>query len=198
MSATLQEPVSTEEPRPYRWSWERYMQAAAAGAFDGRRVMLIDGEVMQMSPMNDPHALGIVFAYERLNKIFDSNFTVRIQMPMRLLGAHDPEPDVAVLAGPSHTNRTHPTSALLVVEVADSSFDYDTQDKGNLYAAAGIADYWVVDVAGQALFVFRDPAPEPNARFGHTYSTRSRLEPTESVAPAAAATASVRVADLLP
>lgn len=198
MSATLQEPVSTEEPRPYRWSWERYMQAAAAGAFDGRRVMLIDGEVLQMSPMNDPHALGIVFVYERLNKIFDANFTVRIQMPMRLLGTHDPEPDVAILAGPSHTNRTHPTSALLVVEVADSSFDYDTQDKANLYAAAGIADYWVVDVAGQALFVFRDPTLEPNARFGHTYRTRSRLGPTDTATPLAAPTSSVRVADLLP
>lgn len=199
MSATLLEPVETAlEPRPYRWSWDRYMQAAAAGAFDGRRVMLIDGEVLQMSPMNDPHAHGIVLTYYALSAVFGAGFTVRVQMPMRLLGAHDPEPDVLVLAGGPRSNPTHPTSALLVVEVADSSFDYDTQDKANLYAAAGIADYWVVDVAGQALFVFRDPTPEPSARFGHTYRNRSRLGPTETASPLAAPTASVRVADLLP
>ena len=91
---------------------------------------------------------------------------------------------------------THPTTAALVIEVADTSLNYDITAKAELYATAGIADYCVLDVDGRRLFVFRDPAPVPDG--GSAYRTQLALGPADSVAPLAAPASPVRVTDLLP
>lgn len=199
MSATLTAPTApSADPRPLEWTWDEYMRAAEAGLFDGKRVMLIDGEVLVMSPMNDPHAFGITLALDAAQRAFGPGHTYRCQLPMRLLGKHDPEPDLVVLSGPARSNPTHPLTALLVVEVADTSLAYDLGVKASLYAAAGIADYWVTDVAGKRVVVFRDPRPDPKARFGYSYAQRKTHGPADSIAPLAAPHAVVAVADLLP
>jgi Uma2 family endonuclease len=94
--------------------------------------------------------------------------------------------------------RQHPTTAVLVVEVADSSLTYDTGPKAHLYAAAGIADYWVIDVNGGHLVVFRDPVADAAAPRGFRYNSVLTLARGQSVNPLAAPTAVVQVADLLP
>ena len=85
-----------------------------------------------------------------------------------------------------------------LIEVADSSLAYDLGAKASLYAAAGIADYWVVDVVNRRLHVFRDPRPDPAQRFLHGYRQLTIYDPPDSVAPLAAPNNPVRVADLLP
>jgi Uma2 family endonuclease len=84
------------------------------------------------------------------------------------------------------------------VEVADSSLAFDIGDKASLYAAAGITDYWVVDLAHGRLYVFRDPRPEQGQRFGHSYFRQSLLGPADRVSPLAAPGASILVGELLP
>ena len=86
--------------------------------------------------------------------------------------------------------------ARLVVEGADTSFDYDRTVKAELYAEAGVADYWILDLNGRSLLVLRDPAPV--AAGGFAYHSHRTLGEAESVAPLAAPAAAVRVADLLP
>ncbi len=198
MSASATLPASTVAPRPFHWSWDDYMRAADAGVFDGQRVMLIDGEVLQMSPMKDAHAHAVVLTSYALASVFATGYTLRCQLPMRLLGQHDPEPDLVIVAGPPRSNPTHPTTALLVVEVADTTLRYDLGDKANLYAAAGIADYWVVDIIAEVLHVLRDPVPDSSARFGHAYQLHTIHARTASIAPLAEPASTLPVADLLP
>jgi hypothetical protein len=90
----------------------------------------------------------------------------------------------------------HPTNSLLIVEVADTTLDSDTTVKAEMYATAGIADYWVLDIDGKQLLVFRNPAPIPDG--GATYRDKMTLGPNDTVAPLAAPNSPIRVADLLP
>src|SRR5207302_5274691 len=99
----------------------------------------------------------------------------------------DPEPDLAVVPGRPRDYSGHPTTADLVVEVADSSLDFDTNEKRLRYARAGIREYWVVDINGRRLLVYRDP------RAGD-YATQQALGPTDTVSPVAAPAAVVQVA----
>lgn len=185
--------------QPLRWTRDEYYRLADAGFFAGKRVMLIDGEIIAMTPQNEPHSTGIVNALTALQMTFGGEFTCRPQLPLNLGQASDPEPDMAVVAGPPKGQpRRHPTTALLVVEVADGSLAYDTGDKASLYAAGGIADYWVVDLVNNRLVVFRDPRPDAAARFGHAYTPVLYRGPGDAVAPLAAPGSPVAVADLLP
>jgi Uma2 family endonuclease len=184
---------------PLRWTRDEYYRLAEDGYFAGKRVMLIDGEVLTMAPHNEPHAWGVLNTQMALLTALGDQFSCRPQLPLNLGLSSDPEPDVAVVAGPRPRQPgPHPTTALLVVEVSDSSLTYDTGDKASLYAAGGITDYWVVDLVHNRLVVFRDPKPDPAARFGHGYTSIRYLDRADSVAPLAAAASPIAVADLLP
>jgi len=82
------------------------------------------------------------------------------------------------------------------VEISDSSLDFDTTTKAELYAEDGIREYWVVDLVNRHVLVFRDPAAI--AAGGHTYLTRLTSGPADTVSPLAAPNTPIRVADLLP
>jgi Uma2 family endonuclease len=184
---------------PYRWSRDDYYRLAEEGFFAGKRVMLIDGEILTMVPHNEPHAWGIVNTLNSLQAAMPGGFTFRPQLPLNLGQMSDPEPDLAVVAGKAPRRPgPHPTTAALVVEVADSSLAYDTGEKASLYAAGGIADYWVVDLVNNRLVVFRDPKPDSAARFGHAYTSLRYLDRADTIAPLACPNSPVAVADLLP
>ncbi|HYH68251.1 MAG TPA: Uma2 family endonuclease [Urbifossiella sp.] len=182
---------------PLRWTREEYYRLAEDGYFAGKRVMLIDGEVLTMSPQNEPHSRAISLSSRALEAAFNGAAYARVQMPLDLGQTSDPEPDVAMAPGDARTHPARPHSALLVVEVSDSSLAYDTGDKASLYAAGGIADYWVVDLVHNRLIVFRDPARDPATRFGHAYTTIRYVDRAQSIAPLAAPTSPVAVADLM-
>ena len=108
-------------------------------------------------------------------------------------------PDSAVVPGsPRDYHGRHPTTAALVVEVADTTLTTDTTEKAERYVTAGVADYWVLDVDGRRLLVFRDPAPLPAGLGATAYRTCLALGPADTVAPLAAPNNPVAVADLLP
>ncbi|MDB5312513.1 MAG: uncharacterized protein JWO38_6715 [Gemmataceae bacterium] len=120
-----------DSPRPLRWTREEYYQLAESGFFRDRRVMLIDGEIVLMSPQNEPHVAAIKLAEQAIEAGFGAGFFVRVQAPLDLGEASDPEPGVAVIPGSPRTNRSRPTTALLVVEEADTSLAYDSGVKAN-------------------------------------------------------------------
>jgi Uma2 family endonuclease len=178
-------------PRPVRWTCAEFHRFGDMGVFEGRRAMLIDGVIMEEGPMNPPHAITLELTEEALRTAFGAGWRFRIQSPLVLGQDLDPEPDLAVIAGTPRGSSGHPTNADLVVEVADSSLNFDTNDKRLLYARAAIRDYWVVDINGRRLLVYRDPQ-------GGDYATQQVLGPSDAVTPLAAPAATVRVADLLP
>lgn len=110
----------------------------------------------------------------------------------------DPQPDVTVIPGKFEDYTTHPTTALLVVEVSDTILDFDLTTKAEVYATATIPDYWVLDVNARRLHVFRDPAQFPAGLGATAYRTHDVIEATGTVSPLAAPNATVTVAELLP
>lgn len=200
MTALLTPPQPTPPAsglRPFRWTVSLFHQLGELGVFKGRRPKLINGHLVEEGQMNPPHATALERTDEAMRGAFGKGWRFRVQMPLVLGQDTDPMPDMAILQGVPGA-LAHPTRADLVVEVADSSLGYDTTTKAELYATAGIAEYWVVDVDGRRLLVFRDPVPLPQGLGATAYQTRLTLTAADAVAPLAAPAAPVRVADLLP
>ncbi len=105
---------------------------------------------------------------------------------------------MAVISGRPEDYADHPQTALLVVEVADTTLFDDTTTKAELYATAGFPDYWVLDITNRQLHVFRDPDPLPTTLEAVAHATHLTLRPDESVAPLSAPHHTVSVSDLLP
>jgi Uma2 family endonuclease len=193
----------TRPDQPFRLTREQYYKLGELGLFDGKRVELIYGEVVEMSPINWPHHIGVTLVSEALARAFAAGHFVDVQqsfpIPASQLGVA-PQPDVAVIPGSPRDYTDHPTVAALIVEVADATLFYDTTTKAELYATANVAEYWVLDVTNRELHVFRDPQPLPLPQgLGATaYKTHLTLGPTDRVSPLAAPAASVLVSDLLP
>jgi Uma2 family endonuclease len=178
------------------WTVSMFHEVNASGAFAGRRPVLIRGVLLEQGEMNPPHATGVELVTEAVRAAFGPGWRFRVQLPLVLEQSSDPFPDLAVVAGSPRDSARHPTTAALVVEVSDTTLTLDLTTKAELYAAAGIADYWVVDLEHRQLLVFRDPAPV--AAGGAAYRTHLTLGPDATVSPLAAPAAVVRVADLLP
>ncbi|MBH0201313.1 MAG: Uma2 family endonuclease [Nitrospira sp.] len=181
-----------------RWTRREYDRMAEAGIFcQDDRVQLVDGDIITMTPQNSPHAAAIGTTQRVLERLFGANVWVRVQMPLIIDPDSEPEPDLVVVPGAPHDYRDeHPRSALLVVEVSDSTIALDRDRKRALYARAGIREYWIVNLAERCLEVYREPVASPDQT--SLYRSSRRLTPSDSIAPLAAATATVAVADLLP
>ncbi len=181
-----------------RWTLDEFHLLCGLPKFENRRMILVEGEILDMPNPNPPHEVGVGETEEALRNAFGSEFWVRVQMALVLGQATDPMPDLAVVPGPRRKHTVHPTSALLVVEVSESSLYYDKGEKANLYAAGGIADYWVLDLNNRCVHVFRDPVADPDEPFGFRYQTQMILATTDSISRLAAPNATIAVANLLP
>lgn len=202
MSATMTPPLpqalpappAAVSPQPLLWSAAAFNDLADRGFFEGRRAFLVDGIILEQGPMNPPHADALEQTDAALRTAFGTGWRFRVQLPLDFGHRTNPMPDFAVL--PAGPRGSHPKTAALVVEVADTTLFYDTTTKAELYAATGIPEYWVLDLDARQLLVFRDPAPIPAG--GHAYRTRQALGAADSVSPLAVPSAAIRVADLLP
>lgn len=184
-----------------RFTRDQYRAMAEHGFFEGRRVCLLHGEVIDMAAMKEPHASGVSLVVDTIRAVIPSGYYVRFQMPLDVNSSNDPEPDVAVVPGDSRTYRNSPTApmaadALVVVEVADTTVFQDTTIKAELYATAGVADYWVLDVENNRLLVFRDPLPI--AAGGVAYRTRHVRYPGDTITLLAVPNVPILVSDLIP
>ncbi|MFO0848676.1 MAG: Uma2 family endonuclease [Gemmataceae bacterium] len=195
MSTTAMPPPAAG-PRVKRWTVAEFHQLGDLGLFEGRRASLIDGQIIEEGPMNPPHRLALELTDVAVRTVFGTGWRVCVQMPLVLGQTTDPEPDIAIIPGSPRGQTSHPGTAALVIEVADSSLTHDQTVKAEQYARAGIADYWILDVDGKRLLVLRDPYQHPAG--GYTFRTHLALGPTDTIAPLAIPNASIRVADLLP
>jgi Uma2 family endonuclease len=181
-----------------RWTVGEFHLLCGLPEFESSKMILVDGEILDMPKPNPPHDIGAGQTEEALRDSFGAGFWVRVQMALVFGLATDPMPDLAVVPGPRRKYTTHPASASLVAEVSESSLAYDLGDKSNLYAAGGIPEYWVVDLNNRCLHVFREPAPDAAEPFGFRYQTQTTLARTDTVTPLHAPQAAIAVADLLP
>jgi Uma2 family endonuclease len=173
-----------------RADYERLVSAGILGP--GDRVELLEGEIIEMSPEKSRHAAAVDLALDALRRRLGASHTIRVQHPLAVSETSEPEPDLAVVPGtPRDYVDRHPSSADLVVEVSDSSLEYDRTRKAGVYAGAGIPDYWIVNLVESVLEVHRDPG-----RSGYRSMTTHRRG--ETVAPLLAPEAEIEVAELLP
>jgi Uma2 family endonuclease len=176
-----------------RWTREEYERLAESGFFHPEeRLELVDGAIYEMSPQSGFHATGVRAVDMALRPIFTAGYDIRCQFPLALGPDSEPEPDVAVVPGSwtDYTN-SHPTSAVLVVEVAESSLLHDRKRKIPLYARAGIPEAWILNLVNWRLEVYRHPEHG-------IYASRVVLHDGNSVSPLARPEASIPVASLLP
>ncbi|GAB4211658.1 MAG: Uma2 family endonuclease [Roseiflexaceae bacterium] len=187
------------EPQIHLWTRREYNQLAQIGMFTGKRVELIEGQVIVMSPMGSLHATAIALAARALEPAFGPGYFTRWQMPFAIGERSEPEPDLAVIQGDVRDYvDDHPSIAALLVEVADTSLAYDRDTKGSLYAGAGVADYWIINLAARQLEVYRRPISEPSAAHGFVYGDKAIFRAGDTLSPLAQSGALIKVADLLP
>jgi len=178
-----------------RIRYDRLVEAGIFGPED--RIELLDGLLVVREPQGGRHATAVALARVAIEKAFGRAFHVREEKPIALDRRSEPEPDLVVVPGrPRDYRDAHPSRPVLVVEVADSSLALDRLRKGGLYARAGIADYWIVNLIDEVLEVYRDPVRTGPAHW--TFDTVRLLRRHSAVTPLAAPRARVRVAALLP
>ena len=188
-----------DEPRIHRFSTAEYYQMEEIGLFFGKRVELIGGEIIEMAAMNVAHATAVTLADKLLQKIFAENFVVRVQTPLNFSDGEEPEPDVAIVVGEARDySKSHPNTAILIIEIAETSVIYDQTTKASLYAKNGIQDYWIVNLKNRRLEIYRQPIQDSTARFGFSYSITQILIENNFISPLAKPEAEIAVADLLP
>ncbi len=196
----LSTPIETEAPpRPLRWTRAQYYEMAELGYFAGKRVELIQGEILIMPPMDVPHFRVVNSVGNVLKAAFGTEYFISNQCPLSLGLASDPEPDFAVIHGKveDYTVDTGlPTTAALVVEASASTLAYDRTRKAALYAEAGIPEYWIINITERQLEVHRQPMLIAEGVFG--YADIAMYTPETTVTPITRSTAQIAVADLLP
>jgi len=182
-----------------RWRRTEYDRLVELGIFAGERLELLDGLLAVREPQGSSHAATVGQIGEALRSAFGAGGHARLQAPLALDDDSEPEPDVAVVAGEYRDYVTgHPSTAALVVEVADSSLGLDRRLKVGLYARAGLPEYWIVNLVEGVLEVHREPRPEPESPHGWVYRSVEVLRPPAWVTPLGAPGSLIPVADLLP
>ena len=183
--------MATVDPQVKSWTRDEYDRMGDAGLFIDQRVELIDGEILMMSPLKAAHAIAAQLTANALRKVLGEAFCVRVQLPLSISDDSEPEPDIAIVPGTPRDYPEHPTTALLVIEISDTTLSFDRGRKSALYAESGIPEYWIVNLIDSQVEVHRDPA-------AGKYQTIKAVDPNEDVPSLAIPTASIRVADLLP
>ena len=151
-----------------QWTRREYERLIELGVFRPEEPLeLLGGQLMVSEPQGSAHYTAIGLVEDALRVAFGPGWLVRSQGPIALDADSEPEPDVAVIRGARRDyGRQHPPRPELIVEVAESSLSFDREHKGSLYARAGIADYWILNLVERVLAVYRQPVADPEARFG--------------------------------
>jgi Uma2 family endonuclease len=183
-----------------RWTRAEYDRLIELGVFQpDDPIELIGGELMVAEPQSAEHYTAMRKSARALEAAFGPGCDVRTQGPIGLVDESEPEPDVAVVAGRlDDYSHEHPSRPVLTLEVSLSHLTIDRVRKGSLYARAGLADYWVLNLVNRTLEVYREPVVDAEAPFGWRYARCEIVSASGRVAPIAADGRMVRVADLLP
>ena len=179
--------------RRRRWTRATFDRMVEAGGFDeDDRIELLDGELWEMSPPGSRHTTGTRLVEEALRTAFGPGYEVRNENPFALDETSQPQPDVSVVPGSirDYTD-AHPSQALLLVEVSESTLSHDRGRKLAAYARNEMSEYWILDLKAARLEVYRDPS-------GPEYLSKTVLAADDTVSPLHAPDAVIAISDLLP
>jgi Uma2 family endonuclease len=141
-----------------KWTVEQYHKLVNAGVLIDRRVELLAGDIIEMSPEGMFHAVYCGDAVDYLKQLLGNRAKVREAHPITLPNDSEPEPDIAVVkSSPTRylDHHPYPADVFWLVEYADSTLTKDLNIKQQIYAAAGIREYWIVNLQSLELIVFR-------------------------------------------
>jgi len=182
MSVTATQPLQT--PQPVRFTVQDYHRLVAVGFWgEDDHIELIRGELIQMAAKGTAHETCITRLLKVLPQMIGDRATLRCQAPLTLAFDGEPEPDFSIVQNRDDDYElAHPTpeETLWVIEVADSSLEYDRTTKLSLYAEAKIRAYWLFNVLDRYLEVYSDPAEVVPGQFG--YLNRRLIQGQEAVA----------------
>jgi Uma2 family endonuclease len=147
--------VRPDRVRPLRRV--EYESLVEQGLLDDSRVELLLGTLIDMSPQGPLHASAVRYLAETFIRALTGDAHTRVQSPLALSDDSEPEPDLAVVP-PGDYRRAHPTQALLVVEVSDTTLEKDRGVKTALYATAGIPEFWLVNLPDRVIEIHRQPS----------------------------------------
>ncbi|BAZ07793.1 Uma2 family endonuclease [Calothrix sp. NIES-3974] len=156
-----------------RFSLEEYHKLTELGFFhEDEHLELIRGEILQMSAKGRAHETCLRNLLRELPRLIGERATLQSQAPITLLTNSEPEPDFAIIYNRDDNYLSaHPTSRdiLLLMEVSDSSLEYDKSVKLPLYAEAGISDYWIFNLVDYHLEAYHEPYQDSQGKFGYLY-----------------------------
>lgn len=156
--------IAENLPRRHKLTVTDYYRLAAAGSLsEDDRVELIDGEIIDMTPIGSRHASRVGYLTQLLINAVGERALVWTQNPARLGMYSEPQPDLMLLKPKTDfyaSGHPMPEDVLLVIEVADTSLKYDRDTKVPLYARHGIPEVWLVDIENRRLTVYREPGQE--------------------------------------
>jgi Uma2 family endonuclease len=146
------------EPSPRRFTVDEFQRMGEAGIFaPDERLELIDGEVIQMTPVGPRHIWTVIHLNAYFTELLRGEFFVSPQLPVQL-AVQQLNPDFAILKLRSSTDAVpHPDDCVLLIEVSDSTAKFDRTKKRRLYADANVAEYWVLDLSKNSVVVHRSP-----------------------------------------
>ncbi|GAB4459816.1 MAG: Uma2 family endonuclease [Armatimonadaceae bacterium] len=184
------------EPRLRRWSVAEFRKMSDAGIWGSEEHLeLIGGQIVQKMPPSPPHSVCVDLTRLVLSRVFAGmDMYLRTENPIALPGDYHSEPDIAVVIGNPRRYADQfpePEEIFLLVEVAGTALEYDREVKGEVYAAAGIPEYWIINLRERQVEVFRRPA-------AGAWSESFLVSAEGSLSPLAAPEAMIPVVEILP
>jgi Uma2 family endonuclease len=167
---------------PKHWSKKEFVENVERGFLANHRLILFRGELIETPAIGALHALAVKKLNIWLVQKFQGEFEVRTQNPFEAYDETMPQPDGAIYTKPQDARRPHPNAALLLIEVSDSSLEFD-QEMAADYAASHVQEYWIINVRDRNIEVYREAVSDPMSVTGFSYSARQILAETETVSP---------------
>lgn len=197
MTVAAKPAAESKAPTPHRFTADEYLEMADLGFFEGKRVELIDGEILDMSPQQPPHRRAVTRCFKLATDLYSdpAKFFVVSQGTLRLV-EDLPEPDLYVLPCGEETAEADYPLPLWVLEIGEATYSFDVGRKMSMYARHGIAQYLVLDVKRRQVEVYSEPIQDASS--GWMYRARDILRENDIFKPANGPAVELPVKAMLP
>ena len=168
-----------EQKQHYHFSVDDYYAMAANGILKpDSSIELIEGEILEMPPIGSKHSHIVNLLLKKIVKQLPDKYMLGCQSPLRLSDFSEPEPDLIIYRTYEGMEERHPEprDTLLVIEVADTSLEYDQKTKLPLYASHNIPEVWIINVAKREIELYTNPK-------GNNYADMHRINSKENLVP---------------